>query len=83
MGTSFADYCATQDARNTLQLKVREWTLMLCDALEHDYIETSVKRQKRPFSRTVSPFPYPNPDPPPAPTPKPTPTLTPHPHPHR
>ena len=46
MGTSFADYCATQDARNTLQLKVREWTLMLCDALEHDYIETSVKRQK-------------------------------------
>ena len=46
MGTTFADYCATQDARNTLQLKVREWTLMLCDALEHDYIETSVKRQK-------------------------------------
>ena len=46
MGTSFADYCATQDARNTLQLKVREWTLMLCDALEHDYIETAIRRQK-------------------------------------
>ena len=33
MGTSFADYCATQDARNTIQLNVRKWTLMLCDAL--------------------------------------------------
>ena len=46
MGTSFADYCATQDARNTLQLKVREWTLMLCDALEHNYIEEAIRRQK-------------------------------------
>ena len=46
MGTSFADYCATQDARNTLQLKVREWTLMLCDALEHNYIERAIGRQK-------------------------------------
>ena len=45
MGTSFADYCATQDARNTLQLKVREWTLMLCDALEHNYIEEAIRRQ--------------------------------------
>ncbi len=46
MGTSFADYCATQDARNTLQLKVREWTLMLCDALEHNYIDEAIRRQK-------------------------------------
>ena len=46
MGTSFADYCATQDARNTLQLKVREWTLMLCDALEHNYIQNAIRRQK-------------------------------------
>ena len=30
---SFADYVATQDARNTIQLNVRKWTLMLCDAL--------------------------------------------------
>tara|TARA_Y100001938_G_C8099856_1_gene440861 strand:+ start:5124 stop:5561 length:438 start_codon:yes stop_codon:yes gene_type:complete len=45
MKTSFADYCATQDARNTLQLKVREWTLMLCDALEHNYIEEAIRRQ--------------------------------------
>jgi len=33
MPTTFADYCATQDARNTIQLNVRKWTLMLCDAL--------------------------------------------------
>ena len=30
---SFADYVATQDARNTIQLNVRKYTLMLCDAL--------------------------------------------------
>ena len=30
---SFADYVATQDARNAIQLNVRKWTLMLCDAL--------------------------------------------------
>ena len=33
MTATFADYCATQDARNTIQLNVRKWTLMLCDAL--------------------------------------------------
>lgn len=35
--TSFADYVATQDARNTIQLNVRKFTLMLCDALELDF----------------------------------------------
>ena len=30
---SFADYVATQDARNTIELNVRKYTLMLCDAL--------------------------------------------------
>lgn len=33
MTTTFADYCASADARNTIQLNVRKWTLMLCDAL--------------------------------------------------
>ena len=33
MTTEFADFVATQDARNTIQLNVRKWTLMLCDAL--------------------------------------------------
>ena len=30
---SFTDYVATQDARNTIELNVRKYTLMLCDAL--------------------------------------------------
>ena len=34
---TFADYCATQDARNTIQLNVRKWTLMLCDALVDNF----------------------------------------------
>tara|TARA_B100000530_G_scaffold182169_1_gene115206 strand:- start:578 stop:946 length:369 start_codon:yes stop_codon:yes gene_type:complete len=37
MGTTFADYVATQDARNTIQLNVRKWTLMLCNALEDNF----------------------------------------------
>ena len=36
MTTSFADYVATQDARNDIQLNVRKYTLMLCDALLMD-----------------------------------------------
>ena len=34
---SFADYVATQDARNEIQLNVRKYTLMLCDALEQNF----------------------------------------------
>ena len=37
MTTEFADFVATQDARNQIQLNVRKYTLMLCDALEHDF----------------------------------------------
>ena len=33
MTTEFADFVATQDARNTIQLNVRKYTLMLCDSL--------------------------------------------------
>ena len=35
--TEFADYVATQDARNTIELNVRKYTLMLCDALEQNF----------------------------------------------
>ena len=35
--TNFADYVATQDARNTIELNVRKYSLMLCDALELDF----------------------------------------------
>ena len=37
MKTTFADYVATQDARNTIQLNVRKWTLMLCNSLEDNF----------------------------------------------
>ena len=34
---SFTDYVATQDARNEIQLNVRKYTLMLCDALVDNF----------------------------------------------
>ena len=37
MSTEFANFVATQDARNQIQLNVRKYTLMLCDALELDF----------------------------------------------
>ena len=37
MRSTFSDYCATQDARNTIQLNVRKYTLMLCDALVDNF----------------------------------------------
>ena len=47
MTTSFADYVAQQDARNTIQLNIRKWTMMLCDALEHNFTEYTVRAHKR------------------------------------
>ena len=40
---AYADYVAQQDARNDIQLNVRKWTLMLCDALKQHYIDHSIK----------------------------------------
>ena len=37
MTATFTDYVAEQDARNTIQLNVTKWTLMLCDALRQNY----------------------------------------------
>jgi hypothetical protein len=37
MTTEFADFVATQDARNDIQLNVRKFTLMLCDCLTDDF----------------------------------------------
>jgi hypothetical protein len=34
---SFADYKATQDARNTIELNIRKYALMLCDALIENF----------------------------------------------
>jgi outer membrane protein assembly factor BamA len=47
MTTEFADYVAQQDAKNTIQLNVRKWTLMLCDALEHNFTEYKIRSYKR------------------------------------
>ena len=38
MTTEFADFVATQDARNDIQLKVRMYALMLCDSLMKDFL---------------------------------------------
>ena len=40
---TFSDFCAQADARNTIELNVRKWTLMLCDALRQNYIDYSIK----------------------------------------
>ena len=37
MTATFADFCATADARNTIELNIRKYTLMLCDALEQNF----------------------------------------------
>ena len=37
MTTEFADFVASQDARNTIQLNVRKYTWMLCECLTDDF----------------------------------------------
>ena len=37
MTTTFAEFCATQGARNDIQLNIRKYCLMLCDALEQNF----------------------------------------------
>ena len=37
MTATFTDYVAQQDARNTIQLNVTKYSLMLCDALQQNY----------------------------------------------
>ena len=54
MTTTFADYAASQDARNTIQLNVTKWTLMLCDALKQNYIDYSIKSHNRCLERGES-----------------------------
>ena len=54
MTATFADYAASQDARNTIQLNVTKWTLMLCDALKQNYIDYSIKSHNRCLERGES-----------------------------
>ena len=46
MTTTFADYCATADAREQIAANVLEWTQMLCLALEQEFVQTSIKRAR-------------------------------------
>jgi hypothetical protein len=54
MTTTFADYAAQQDARNTIQLNVTKWTLMLCDALKQNFIDYSIRNHQRSLERGES-----------------------------
>lgn len=54
MTTTFADYAASQGARNTIQLNVTKWTLMLCDALKQNFIDYSIKSHQRLLERGES-----------------------------
>ena len=40
---TFAEFCAQQDAKNTIQLNVTKWCYMLCDALRQNYIKYSIE----------------------------------------
>ncbi len=51
MTTTFSDYAAQQDARNTLELNVRKWCLMLIDALKDNYREYAIRGHKRSMNR--------------------------------
>ena len=46
MTTTFAEYCATADARAAIAAKVEEWCQMLCLSLEHNFIDQAIRRQK-------------------------------------
>ena len=43
MRSTFSDYCATQDARNTIQLKITEHCLTLCDKLAQNFAQRHPK----------------------------------------
>lgn len=52
--TEFADFKAQQDARNTLELNVRKWSLMLIDALKDNYREYAIRGHKQSMRREPS-----------------------------
>lgn len=56
MTATFADYVAQQDARNTIQLNVTKWILMLCDALKQNYIDYSIRSHERSILKSEDQF---------------------------
>jgi len=51
LNKEFSNFCAQRDAVNTLQLNVTKWCLMLCDALENDFVATTRKLHVRAMER--------------------------------
>ena len=49
--SDFATYAAQQDARNTIELNVRKWCLMLIDALKDDYRAYAIRGHKQSLAR--------------------------------
>ena len=54
MTATFADYVAEQDARNTIQLNVTKWCLMLTDALRQNYIDYAIRGHQKFLNDTVT-----------------------------
>ena len=49
--STFDQYVATQDARNTIQLNVIKWSYSLCDALLQNFIDYSIKSHQNSIDR--------------------------------
>ena len=47
---TFAEFCATADARNTIELNIRKYTLMLCDALVDNFKQSHPNSDPYTFS---------------------------------
>lgn len=54
MSTTFADYAATQEARNNIANAVLAHTYALCEALRQNYVETAIRGHKRSAERGES-----------------------------
>ena len=52
---TFAEYAAEQDARNTIELNVRKWCLMLIDALKDNYRDYAIRGHERSILNAAAP----------------------------
>jgi hypothetical protein len=51
LNKEFSDFCAQRDAQNTIQLNVLKHTQALCEALQQNFIEHSIKSHERSLFR--------------------------------
>ena len=54
MTTSFADYAAQADERQSTAEDILKYTQMLCEALKHNYIDYSIRNHQRSLERGES-----------------------------